>query len=178
MTALAFAGFDPGVTNPAVACVRRTATGYELLAAKTARTKPSDPLELRLRVIWELVSSLIRSFQPAVLGIERQAGAQVGAWRNQEFNADNSKTLWTCGVALGAALAYGAEPRILDPKTAKIAVLGKGYGNADKKTVQAWCEAITGAKLSQAAADAVALAIAASQRETANGVHARASERR
>lgn len=159
-----FAGFDPGIGSPAVAVIRRLARGYELLAAKTLRTSPKDTLEERLAAIWAGLSPVLRELHPGELGIERQAGAQVGAWERGEFNGDNSKTLWTCGVAFGCAVAYGVVPVIIDPKRAKIAVLGKGAGSAEKRVVRDRIQAMMGAaKLTLDASDAVALAIAVSQ---------------
>jgi crossover junction endodeoxyribonuclease RuvC len=162
---LVVASFDPSIGSAGVSAVRRAARGYDLLEARTVRTSADDPLEQRARVLWDALAALVRRHHATVLVIEQQAGAQVGAWEREEFNADNSKTVTTVGLALGVAFAYGARPLLLSPQQAKIAVLGRGNAHADKHRVREMVRRITGArKITLDASDAVALAIAGAQR--------------
>lgn len=164
MTGLCFAGFDPSIASCGIAAVYRHPGRYELLAAKRVATKASDPLELRVAIIGKELGALIRAFHPEVVGIEEQRQAQRGGFERGEFNYDNTKTLIVMGAAIMCAVDFGARPLLLSPQRAKIAVLGKGAGHADKKFVQARVMAMTGAtRIPLDASDAVAIAIAAAQ---------------
>jgi len=156
-------GFDCGITSPGLGVITRLATGYRLDAHRVVRTKASEPLEARCHRIWQALSSAIAQWRPALVAVEEQAGAQVGAYKRGDFNADNSKTIMTVGLALGAAFAYGIDVTLIKPQRAKIAVCGPKMSRADKREVQAAVERITGVRVPQDAADAVANAIAAAQ---------------
>lgn len=160
-----FAGFDPSITAAGIALVRRVPNGYELVDARVVRTSASDTIVERCTAIWRALSAVLREGYPQRLTIEEQHGPQVGAYERGEFNADNSKTIVTVGLAMGCALAYGVPVVIMSPQQAKIAVLGKGGGHAEKSVVQAAVMRVTRApkRIAQDAADAVALAIAGAQ---------------
>ncbi len=158
-----FAGFDAGISSPGLGVVTRLPAGYRLEAHRVVRTKPRDTLEARCRLIFQAIAEVLTTWHPLALVIEEQRGAQVGAFQRGQFNADNSKTLVTVGVAMGAAFAYGIPVVLLTPKRGKLAVCGPKMGNADKKQVQDAVFRITGAKVPQDAADATAFAIAGSQ---------------
>lgn len=158
-----YVGFDPGITSPGIGVVTPVSGAFRLLHHKVVRTKSSDSLRVRLAQIWQELSSVLNRFQVDGLAIEEQQGAQVGAWKKQEFNADNSKTLLTVGVAQGCAMAYGVPWLFVRPQESKVAVLGPKKGSAEKSEVQAAVLSLTGVQVPQDAADAIAHAIAGSR---------------
>jgi Holliday junction resolvasome RuvABC endonuclease subunit len=162
------AGFDPGITSPGIGLIRPVSGGFELLFHKVVRTKSTDPLRERLNKIFRELSTVLVQNKVDGLAIEEQRGAQVGAFKAQEFNADNSKTLLTVGVAIGCALAYGVPWLFVRPQESKCAVLGRKKGSAEKAEVQAAILRLTGVKVPQDAADAGAHAIAGSMRPLAD----------
>lgn len=162
-------GVDPGITSPGLSVVRRKPNGgYEVLHHKVVRTKKGDstkaPIHLRCRGLWDELESAVRKHRPALIVLEEQQGAQVGAQRRGDFNSNNGKTLVTVGVVIGIGYAYGVPLLGVTPQQSKIALLGKGNGSADKKTVQAAVRRLTGKDIPQDAADATAIAIFGHQR--------------
>lgn len=157
---LVVAGFDPGITSPAITCTRRKpGGGYEYVDHAVIRTNTSDRDLDRYDQIFDEVSRLLIVHRPSLFVLEEQRTTQVGKQRDGEFNANNGKTLIVFGAALGAARAYRIPREEVHPKRVKIAVLGKGNGAADKKQVQAIVEKVLGKKLPQDAADAAAMSI-------------------
>lgn len=153
---------DPGMIA-GLACIElgdgprpRLLAAKRLCAGDTAL-----PIERRLLRIWDALALMLREHHPVCLAIEEQTGAQVGAWARGEFRADNSKTMVCVGMAVGCALAYGVPVAWVKPQAAKIGVCGRGGRSADKHQVKRAVAALVGHELPEAAADAVAIAIAA-----------------
>src|SRR5690606_4955927 len=97
-------------------------------------------------------------------------GVQAGKHRDGEFNVDNSKTVGAAYAAMACARFFRIPVVEVSPKTAKIAVLGKGSGSASKKQIQAVVERLLGERLPQDASDAATMAI--------HGFHLHRTERR
>lgn len=157
-------GFDTGIVAAGLACVELGAANPRLVAQQRVATAAKDPIEARLAKIWHALARLILVHRPLVLGIEEQSGAQAGAFKRGDFNVDNSKTMMVAGLAVGCALAYGIPVVWVKPQAAKLAVTGKGGRSADKhqvkRAVAAICQ-VDVAELTEAGADAAAVAIAA-----------------
>lgn len=158
------AGFDPGIAAAGLGAVRRDPDRYRVIEAKCVRTKASDSLADRCGKIWDALSLLFRTHTPDVLTIEEQQGAQAGAYREGDFNSDNSKTHVTVGLAIGCGRAYRVPVLVIGPRTLNVAVLGTGNANADKHQVQRAIELLCGVRLAQAQADAVKIAIGGAKR--------------
>jgi len=134
---------------------------------ETVRTDAGDDIETRLAHIWQRLQSVVREYHPQVMGYEDQQGAQVGGWRQGQYNGHNSLVNLTVGIAVGCALAYGLEVLRLTPAQAKIALLGKGSRSAKKNRIKDAVERLyqlrgeKAPRMSHHAADAVAIAMGA-----------------
>lgn len=102
-----------------------------------------------------------------LLAAEDPYGPLQGALRFGKCNAQNFKNIEVFGMLRGIALGRCIPFRTIHSKSAKIAVCGKGGGNADKAQVKRAVQAIPGCpkRLSEHAADAIAIAICAGRRE-------------
>ncbi|HUO46162.1 MAG TPA: crossover junction endodeoxyribonuclease RuvC [Acidimicrobiia bacterium] len=118
-------GIDPGLTTTGYGMVRKGST-FEPVAAGVIRTHPNDPIEIRLRELYENLVAVIREHQPEVAAIE------------QIFTNVNRQTAISVGRAAGVAILAAAHCDIAvfeyAPTQVKSAVAG--YGGADKKAVQ------------------------------------------
>jgi Holliday junction resolvasome RuvABC endonuclease subunit len=157
--------------------VGRPRARFELIDSGHIATKPDADLNDRLRVIWQAFAKLCRDYRPSLVGVENQAGAAIGA-RMQGlkaaakgekaggFSANNDPVFEVVGVIKAAAFAYNIPVMLYAPQQAKIAVLGRGSGNAKKHEVVAAIRSIfrgaietDGRVLGEHEADAIAGAI-------------------
>lgn len=160
-------GIDPGISQPGAAAVRRLGSGerfpYRVLAARSVKTDTKAGLVDRVFEIWDLYSGLVREFCPELLAVERQADVMAAARRGAVgFNSSNHQTMATVGAAIGVARAYCLPCIEIGKRTINSAVANKG--NAEKHEIQRAVELLTGERISQAKADAVAAAIAGGKR--------------
>jgi len=151
-------GIDPGLVCPGLALI----LGGDL--SLTCSYKPNRKLALadRLRVISDCFAKEILTHKPDAVAIEEQRFVQVGKRARGQMGEHNSKTLIVVGIAVALASVVGAEVLFIPPQKAKIAALGKGYGNASKGAVQVALRSLF-RKVQfedEAQADAAAIAIA------------------
>lgn len=157
---------DPGIRHVGFGVVGRRASKFELVDHGEISTKSDADLNDRLRVIWQAVARLCRDYRPALLGVENQAGAIIGARQRGEQNAFNDQVLEVVGAIKAAAFSYAIPVMLYSPQQAKIAVLGHGNGNAKKAAVMGAVRAIfkgaieqDGQPLGEHEADAIAGAV-------------------
>lgn len=154
-----FISFDPGIGSPGLVVLEQDDQGsLSLLHHQVIRTKSSEPLTKRLKTIWAALSKSVIDWRPDWFVIEEQRSVQAGKFQKKEFNADNSKTILTVGVAMGAAMAYGVQFAEIRTQTAKL--LATGNRSASKHDVQAAVKRRLGIELPQDSADAAANGIA------------------
>lgn len=155
-------GVDPSITACGLGVVDRDSR--KVLLLETVRSDTSESDEARYRRIHARICAAIRSTRARAVAVEEQRRVQAGAHGRGEFNANNSKVSIVVGIAMAAAWAHGFPVFMVTPQRAKIAVLGKGAGNADKARVKAAIERMLGdgALFSRDAADAAAIACAPS----------------
>lgn len=168
-------GLDPGLAQLALAAIDlrdRLAESY-VLAAESIETSADDPPMARRRLIWSRLDALCAAYPPELVAFEVQTFAALGAakrglggllaqWKT------SAAVEQIVGIALAIAFARQALPVEVTPKQAKIALLGKGAGNADKARVKKAVLEIMrwpgGApkphRIRQHATDAVAIAVA------------------
>lgn len=158
------AGFDPSISSLGLGVVRRAASRYAVVWAKTIRTSTKEAFELRCDVIVDALSAMLHAEQPSFLAIEDQRFVQAGKWREGEFQSNNGKTLVVQGLAQATARVYRIPVILVQPQRVKIAVLGSGNRQAKKIDLQRALERLTGEWLSQDSADGVATAIAGCQK--------------
>jgi crossover junction endodeoxyribonuclease RuvC len=119
-------GIDPGLAKLGYAIVDDMADSIRHVEYGLIRTKPVDPLPVRLNEIAALIDDIIEQFKPDVMAIETV------------FFAKNAKTAMTIGRVTGAVMAVaglrGIEVVEYSPLDVKRSVVGTG--KADKKQVQ------------------------------------------
>jgi len=146
-------GVDPGLTRCGVGVVEVTPDRRARMVAVTVVRTPSDmALEQRLVLIAAGIAEQIEEHHPDAVAVER-----VFAQANVRTVMGTAQA---SGLALHAAAVRGIPVGLHTPSEVKAAVTG--YGNADKKQVQAMIARVLG--LAEApkpadAADALALAV-------------------
>ncbi len=146
-------GIDPGTATTGYGIVEEDSNGNLIsLGYGVVTTRANQPLEKRLKIIYEQVSDLILLHQPAGAAVEKL------------FFKQNVTNAISVGQARGVVLLALANNNIdvaeYAPSEVKSAI--SGYGGADKAQVQAMVKAIL--KLDEIpkpddAADALAIAI-------------------
>lgn len=146
-------GVDPGLTRCGVGVVEVTPDRRARLVHVTVVRTPAEmPLEQRLVLIASGIGEQIEEHRPDAVAVER-----VFAQANVRTVMGTAQA---AGLALHAAASRGIPVGLHTPSEVKAAVTG--YGNADKKQVQAMIARVLG--LAEApkpadAADALALAV-------------------
>jgi crossover junction endodeoxyribonuclease RuvC len=122
-------GIDPGTANTGYGVVRgddERLGAATLVECGVIRTRPRDPLPVRLHEIFEGVAELIARHRPDALCVE------------DVFYAKNVRTTVVLGHARGVVLLAGAQARLtvheIPPAEIKKAVVGTGA--ATKEQVQ------------------------------------------
>ena len=144
-------GIDPGTRI----------TGYGIIDVEGNRprhvdngiikTRSSDPLPLRLKIIYDGLSTILKEFSPQAVAVE------------QVFLAKNPRAALTLGHARGTAVLsavnLGLEVHEYSALQVKSAVVG--YGHAAKQQVQQMVKALINLPevAQEDAADALAVAI-------------------
>ncbi|WP_066518909.1 crossover junction endodeoxyribonuclease RuvC [Curtobacterium ammoniigenes] len=146
-------GVDPGLTRCGVGVVDVAADRRaSLVAVSVVRTPTDMPLEHRLVQIAAGIAAAIDEFAPDAVAVER-----VFAQANVRTVMGTAQA---SGLALHAAASQGIPVGLHTPSEVKAAVTG--YGNADKRQVQAMIARILGLASPPKpadAADALALAV-------------------
>ena len=115
------------------------------------KTRSSDPLPLRLKIIYDGLSTILKEFSPQAVAVE------------QVFLAKNPRAALTLGHARGTAVLsavnLGLEVHEYSALQVKSAVVG--YGHAAKQQVQQMVKALINLPevAQEDAADALAVAI-------------------
>ena len=153
-------GIDPSLTRTGIAIVEDGVLG------EVASFGPrKGTLAARLTALSDFMDRfLTRYMVPTVstVAIEDQIHVQVGKRGAGEMTHQNSKTLMVAGIAIGVAQEFGAKILFIRPQDAKIAALGKGFGNATKAEVRAALTKLRGIHFqNDDESDAAAIAIAA-----------------
>jgi len=166
-------GIDPGSQRTGIGIVDADANGRcTHVYHGTLKLLDNETFHLRLKQIFDEVGSVIETWQPAQVAIERVFMAR---------NPDSALKLGHArGAAICAVVTHGLDLAEYAPKEIKQAVVGSG--GADKAQIQHMVRVLLGlqGKLQADAADALAIAIchAHTQSSTARLGIARASWRR
>ncbi|MDH4345062.1 MAG: crossover junction endodeoxyribonuclease RuvC [Thermoleophilia bacterium] len=145
-------GIDPGTAACGYGIVHESDGRVRALVHGCWRTSPRERPELRLRVIFDGVTELIREHAPDAVALEESF---VGADARIALSVGQAR-----GAALVAAAAAGVECAEYAPARVKQAVCG--YGRADKGQVQRMVRTILALDAEPGtshAADALAVAI-------------------
>ncbi len=143
-------GVDPGSRHTGFGLIEGEGDRFLHLSSGGIKTGAGQPLENRLRQIYDALNALIQQHQPQALALE------------EIFLAANVRTAFTLGQVRGVVLlaaAHASLPVFHYPATVvKKAVVG--YGQATKTQVQLMVEHLLGVKMTnEHAADALAVSM-------------------
>ncbi|HOV43322.1 MAG TPA: crossover junction endodeoxyribonuclease RuvC [Syntrophothermus lipocalidus] len=145
-------GIDPGTATTGYGVLEDIGGKARLIDYGVVRTSSGTNQAIRLLEIHNRIEQVIQCYSPSVLAVE------------ELFFSRNAKTAITVGQARGVVLMTAAERGLViyeyTPLEVKQAVVG--FGNADKRQVQAMVKAILQMKeipKPDDAADALAVAI-------------------
>lgn len=145
-------GIDPGLTRCGFGIIEMRGNLPAYIAAGVIRTPVDDPVERRLRAVWEALEALVLERKPSAIAVERV------------YSQANVRTVMgtaqVSGLALLVAASHGVDVATYAPTEMKAAVTGNG--RADKAQVTAMVQRLL--KLSEPvkpadASDALGLAI-------------------
>jgi crossover junction endodeoxyribonuclease RuvC len=119
-------GIDPGVSRCGYGSVRRTAAGFEALAAGVISTPPAWPMPQRLAHLAAELRRVVADLTPDVVVVERVL-----------FQA-NARTAMSVGQASGLALVAAADAGcpVAQYSANEVKRAVAGYGAATKEQVQ------------------------------------------
>lgn len=118
-------GIDPGTNIMGYGVIESEGSKIKCLAVGVLDIHKVEDKYLKLKMIFERVTGLCKSFQPDCLSIEAQF---------YEKNAQSMLKLGRAqGVAIAAAVNFGVEVFEYEPRKIKLAVTG--YGNASKEQI-------------------------------------------
>ena len=69
-TEIRIIGVDPGLSNTGYAILDFFDPGWKAIEGGVIRTKSSDPLEVRLAIIYDHIVQIIEEFSPVEMAIE------------------------------------------------------------------------------------------------------------
>lgn len=145
-------GIDPGTATLGWGVIDHQGSTTRSVDYGTLTTSPDLEDQVRLKILYEGLGGLCRTFQPEAAAVEKL------------YFGQNSRTAMVVGQARGIVLlvlAQHAVPYIeMSPAEVKQAVTG--YGRADKRQVQLMVQRLLGLKeypRPDDAADALAIAI-------------------
>jgi len=145
-------GIDCGTENTGYGLIESDGRSHRMIVAGCIRTRPKDPLEIRLLAIARGLRQVIGSHAPDGAAVE------------EVFYAQNVKTALKLSHARGVVLLTMAEAGLsvgeYSPLEIKTSVVG--YGRAEKKQVKMMIHSLLGLREeihSEDACDAIAVAI-------------------
>ena len=147
-----FLGVDCGSIRTGVGVIESDGRAHSLVYTETIQTKPSQPFEARLKMIYEGLIRVIEAHRPVSAAVEdifSHANAQSAL-----------KLAHVRGVAMLAIAQSGIPCNEYSPNAIKLSVVG--YGKAQKNQVQQMVQTLLNlpeAPASEDAADALAAAI-------------------
>jgi Holliday junction resolvasome RuvABC endonuclease subunit len=159
-------GFDPGFGAGCLGygVLDLGATSSRALAHGTLGHGTADwTAAERLDEIAFSIDGLLNTWCPDVLGYEDQSGVCVAAEREGRSNFAARRLHEVTGMLRFAArcsLDVALPCYVAQPRSLKIAVLGKGGGSADKSQIKVAVQRLFGVRTNQHAADAIACAVA------------------
>ncbi len=151
-TSLVILGIDPGLADTGFGIIKKQHQQLALIDYGCIKTKAQQPLEQRLKEIYQSLNKLIKNYQPNLISIEKL------------FFCKNLKTAIAVGQARGVVLLSAGQHHLtikeFTPLEIKLALTS--YGQANKNQVKHMVKRVLSLeKLPQSddAADALAAAI-------------------
>lgn len=147
-------GIDPGIADTGYGVIKKEGNRVVCLTFGSIKTKPSDSLPVRLEILHQELTKIIKHYRPNIAAIE------------QLFFNKNVRTALIVGQARGVALLTLQENKLpvydFTPSQVKQAVAA--YGKANKRQVQKMVKLILNLDVlprPDDAADALAIALCA-----------------
>jgi crossover junction endodeoxyribonuclease RuvC len=145
-------GIDCGTERTGFGVVETDGKTHRLISAGVIRTKTSDPLEHRLRLIAEQLRRVLREFEPEAVAVE------------EVFHAVNAKSALKLAHVRGVALLLASEAGVpvSEYSALEVKMSVVGYGRAEKSQVQMMVQSLLRVDSqfeSYDASDALAVAI-------------------
>jgi crossover junction endodeoxyribonuclease RuvC len=162
-------GIDPGLAFLGLAVLEASPTARpRVLLLETVASTPKDGTdEERLDAIANRILDAIDKYTPAAIAYENQSGVTAGKERGgsgARSTSSSRRVHEVTGIARCAARLFELPCYVLAPSSVKLAVLGRGGGNASKARVKDAVRMLYGVpRCSEHAADAVAVAVAAAR---------------
>jgi Holliday junction resolvasome RuvABC endonuclease subunit len=152
-------GFDPGIATPGITVVERRGQGFRHVWHKVLRSDSSMPDVDRYNELVDLLGWACGEFHPVVFASEEQRTVQSAKQTEEgkpNFNANNSKTIVTVGIAIGVARFYRVPFLEVRTQSARSQLIGKMKGTKDekKKRVKLFVEKLLATPLPIDAAEA------------------------
>ena len=145
-------GIDPGLANTGWGLVRKDAGTQTCLAYGCISTSKNEPLEYRLKHIYDQILQVCNQYKPAYCGVET-------VWFGSNVSA-GILTSQARGAVLVALAIFGIKVFEYSPKQIKLTIAG--VGSADKKQIQYMVQKMLNLKCAPSpdhAADALAAAL-------------------
>ncbi len=150
-------GIDPGLAATGFGVIEQNHSSFAVVDYGVINTLSRDPIGLRLKKIYDKITSLVKEFSPDVAAVE------------EIFFSANAKSAiqvaQTKGVIILACVNAGLKVFEYTPLQIKMAI--SGYGKAPKEQMQKMVKAIlklSSIPKSDHSADALAVAICYSNR--------------
>jgi crossover junction endodeoxyribonuclease RuvC len=161
-------GWDPGTANLGYGVLDLGPSHARCLAHGNVGQSSERGVDEQLDSLASQIDALMNRWTPELMGYEDQAGVEVAMQRDGTGSNYSSRRLHeVTGMLRFAARCSLAEPiplYVTQPRSIKVAVLGRGHGGADKKAVQRWIDRMFGIKSNQHGADALGAALAGVRR--------------
>ena len=158
-------GWDPGTANLGFGVLDLGPSWSRCLAHGNVGESSDRGIDAQLNALSRKIDQIMNEWTPEVMAYEDQAGVEVAMQRDGTGSNYSSRRLHeVTGMLRHAANTALSEPIPLyvpQPRTIKVAVLGKGHGGADKKAIQRWIDRMFGIQSTSHGADAIGAAIAA-----------------
>jgi Holliday junction resolvasome RuvABC endonuclease subunit len=158
-------GWDPGTSNLGFGVLDLGTSHARCLAHGNVGQSSARGVPEQLDALAAKIDELMNRWTPEVMGYEDQAGVEVAMQRDGTgLNYSSRRLHEVTGMLRYAARCSLTEPIPLyvpQPRSVKVAVLGRGHGGADKKSIQKWINRMFGVDANSHAADAIGVAVAA-----------------
>lgn len=160
-------GWDPGTSNLGFGVLDLGPSHARCLAHGNVGQGSAHGPQAQLNALASKIDQIMQEHCPDLMAYEDQAGVEVAMQRDGTGSNYSSRRLHeVTGMLRYAARCALSEPIPLyvpQPRSIKVAVLGRGHGGADKKSVQRWIDRMFGIVSSSHAADAIGAAITAAR---------------
>lgn len=151
-------GIDVGYEFCGLACMElSTRKVVNYMQIETARTKQ---LVDRLKLVHDVLSEQLSSDQIKAVAYENPLRTAAAKAKRHQTSKSSLILHIVVGHIQSLCWERGIQLEMFEPQQVKIAVMGKGHGDADKPQIQHMVRVLTGFNMTEHEADAAACAFA------------------